>query len=153
MTSDIKNPDEYIGSLDEERLPVIRKIDKIITSHLKGVYSRNMQYGMISYTIPHSVYPGGYHCKPTDEVPYISLASQKNHVSLYHMGVYTGTSLLEWLLGAFEAKGIKADMGKCCIRFKKMEAIPYEIIEELMKKSSIDDYLDKYRTLDPRNKK
>lgn len=146
------NVEDYINSLDEIRKPIIKKIDSIITSNLEGEYARNMQYGMISYTIPHSVYPQGYHCKPEDEVPYISLASQKNFVALYHLGIYSNQELKEWFEREFEKAGIKLDMGKSCIRFKKMNSIPYDIIEGLIKKSNSDDYLEEYKSIDPRNK-
>ena len=150
MTSDAKTVEAYIASLNEDRKPVIVKIDRIITDNLDGAYSRNMQYGMISYTIPHSIYPGGYHCKPSDEVPFISVASQKNHVSIYHMGLYTDSGLLQWLKDTFTESNVKLDLGKCCIRFKKIDQMPYEIITKLVKKSSTDEYVSYYRSVDRR---
>ncbi len=153
MVSDAKTVKEYLASLDNIRQPVITKLDNIVTENLSGKYSRNMQYGIISYTIPHYVYPGGYHCKPTDEVPYMSIASQKNHVALYHMGIYFDNKLEKWLRDTFKKNDLKIDLGKSCLRFKKPDQIPYDIITELVKKSSIEDYLEQYKKSDPRNKK
>ncbi len=144
-------PEEYLASLPEERREAIAKLRATILKTQKGV-SEQIQYGMLAYPLSRKLYPSGYHCSPSQDVPYISLASQKNHISLYHMGLYAHSPLLKWFLAEYKKTGLKLDMGKCCLRFKKPEHVPYELLTELLKRMKPKDYAEAYRRLDPRQK-
>lgn len=141
--------ENYLAELPEDRQQVIKKLDQLIRKNLKGKYEVGMQYGMIGYYIPHAVYPAGYHCNPKEPLPFIQLASQKNFVALYHMGMYAEPTLLAWFQEAYAKLDIgKSDMGKSCIRFKKMDKIPFELIGELIGRMSTDAWIALYeRTL------
>ena len=121
--------------------------DTILKNLPKG-FEETMQYGMLSYVVPHSLYPAGYHCKPSDALPFISLASQKNNISFYHMGMYARPELLSWFQSEYpkHAKS-KLDMGKSCVRFKKMDDIPYKLIGALVKKVTVKDWVETYESL------
>ena len=104
-----------------------------------------MNYGMIGYVVPHSKYPAGYHCNPKDPLPFLGLASQKNFIAIYHMGVYADAKLLKWFTDAHaKASSKKLDMGKSCIRYKKPEDIPYDLIGELAAKMTVEQWIDLY---------
>jgi len=131
----IKTVDEYIAQLPEERKSVITKLRKIILTNISTGFEEMINYGMIGYVVPHSVYPAGYHCNTTLPLPFINLASQKNFIALYHMGIYANPDLLEWFKTEYSKHSTsKLDMGKSCIRFKKMEQIPFDLIGELVQK-------------------
>jgi len=145
MTSDAKTPEEYINSLPPERKEAISKLRKIILKNLPKGFLETMGYGMLSYVVPHSIYPDGYHCKPETPLPFISVASQKNFVAVYHAGVYAHKELLDWFVNEYPKHvSRKLDMGKSCIRFKKLEEIPYELIGELASKMTTKDWIDIY---------
>ena len=142
MLSTATTVDEYIASLPEERKGAMTKLRKIIKKNLPKGYEEEMSYGMIGIVVPHSIYPAGYHCNPTIPLPLINLGSQKNCISLHHMGLYGDAKLLDWFVGEYAKKvDSKLDMGKGCVRFKKMNQIPYELIGELIAKVSVDDYV------------
>ena len=144
MQSEAKTPKEYIEELPDERKEVVSKLHDVIIGKLDGGFTSNMAYKMIGYGIPHSVFPDGYHCKPSDPVPFMNLASQKNYVAVYHMGLYMD-DVLEWFQAEYPKHcKRKLDMGKCCIRFKKMDDIPYELIGQLTSKVSLEQWLDYY---------
>jgi hypothetical protein len=145
MQSQAVNPDKYMSELPANRLEAMTKLRDIIRKNLPKGFEETMQYGMLSYVVPHSLYPDGYHCKPTDALPFMSLASQKNNISFYHMGMYAMPELLKWFTTEYpkHAKG-KLDMGKSCVRFKKMDDIPYLLIGELTKKVKVKDWVDCY---------
>ncbi len=106
-----------------------------------------MNYGMIGYVVPHSLYPGGYHCDPTLPLPFMALASQKNSINLYHMGIYADEDLLKWWEDEYAKADIgRLDMGKSCIRFKNLEKIPYTLIGELCKKITVREWIDSYES-------
>lgn len=135
---------EYIESLPDDRRKIISDIRKVILKNIPKGFEETMQYGMISYVVPHKIYPAGYHCNPKDAVPFISLASQKNHIALYHMAVYQG-ALHDWFLAAWKkATDKKLDMGKACIRFKKPEDVPLKLIGELSGKVTPKQWIDAY---------
>ena len=97
---------------------------------------------MLGYVVPHSIYPKGYHCNPKQELPFINIASQKNFISLHHLGLYANNSLLEWFVSEYPKHSTyKLDMGKGCVRFKKMEAIPFELIEQLVSKITVTEWI------------
>lgn len=136
---------EYMDALPEERRVALQKMREILRKNLPEGFEECMQYGMVSYVVPHSIYPDGYHCKPEEALPFISIASQKNHIALYHMGIYSDPEVLAWWKKAYEEHApTKLDMGKSCVRFKKPEHIPYELIAELAKKISVQDWIDRY---------
>ncbi len=145
MTSDAKTPEEYIDNLPQERKDAIKKLRKIILNNLPKGFYETMNYGMIGYVVPHSIYPQGYHCKPELPLPFVNLASQKNFIALYHMGIYANNELLDWFVKEYpkHAKR-KLDMGKSCIRFKKMDDIPYDLIGELTAKMTTKEWIDLY---------
>jgi len=146
-------PEEYIKQLPEERQPVIQRIYDIFKSEMPEGFEFCINYSFPSAVIPHSMYEGGYHCDPKLPVPFASVASQKNFVALYHSGVYAIPELHDWFVGEYPKHcKRKLDMGKSCIRFKKMEDIPYDLITELMGKLTPQDFLEVYSKSDPRNK-
>jgi hypothetical protein len=106
-----------------------------------------MNYGMIAYYVPHTIYPKGYHCKPTDPLPFLALASQKNSINFYHMGIYANPSLYEWFLSEYPKYcSRKLDIGKSCMRFKKAEDIPFELLAQLVNKISVQDWITMYES-------
>jgi uncharacterized protein YdhG (YjbR/CyaY superfamily) len=148
MQSKAATIDEYIASLPDDRKEAITKLRKEIKKNLPKGFEECMSYGMIGYVVPHSLYPDGYHCTPHLPLPFMNIASQKNFVSVYNMGVYSDEKLLDWFLAEY-AKHVpkKIDMGKSCIRFKKMEDIPYKLIGELASKMTVKDWIDKYEKM------
>ena len=145
MQSTATTPQEYMESLPDDKKRVMSKLRKAILDNLPKGFSETMAYGMLGYVIPHSLYPPGYHCDPKLPLPFISIASQKNFVALYHMGIYSDPELLEWFVTEFpkHTKG-KLDMGKSCIRFKKMDDIPYELVGQLASKMSPENWITVY---------
>jgi len=136
---------EYIDQLPEERQDPITKIKEILSKNLPSDLEEGILYKMIGFYVPHSMYPDGYHCKPTDPLPFINLASQKNFIALYHMGLYAKKELHDWFVSEYPKHcKFKLDMGKSCIRFKKMEDIPYELIAELAQKMSTAEWIEIY---------
>lgn len=147
MQSAAKTPQEYLQQLPEERKDVMLKIQKAITYNLPKGFEEVMGYGMLSFVVPHSIYPPGYHCDPKLPLPMISLASQKNFVALYHMGMYANPKLLEWFTTEYPKHcKYKLDMGKSCVRFKKMDDIPYDLIGQLASKLTPKDWIGLYES-------
>lgn len=137
--------DKYIETLPEERRDVIKKLRNAIVKNLPKGFEECMNYGMINYIVPHKIYPNGYHVNPKTPLPFMSLASQKNFVALYHMGVYGDPKLLKWFTDSYaKACKTKLDMGKSCIRMKKMDDVPYELIAELSAKLTPKQWIDCY---------
>ena len=145
MQSTASTPDAYLDSLPEDRKEAIAKLRAVIIENLPPGFEEIMAYGMISYVVPHTLYPKGYHCDPKQPLPFLSLASQKNFIALYHMGIYARPDLLEWFTKQWplESKR-KLDMGKSCIRLKKPEEIPYRLLGELASKMSPQQWIDTY---------
>ena len=132
MPSQVGTVEAYLSELAPERRESIQKLRKEILSKLPKGFEECMQYGMIGYVVPHSLYPKGYHCNPQLPLPFLSIASQKNTISVYHMGVYMDPTLMKWFTDAHaKATPKKLDMGKSCVRYKKPEDIPYKLIGEL----------------------
>ena len=145
MDTKAKTPDQYIDLLSPDRLEVMKKLRKSILEALPDGFEEVMSYGMIGYVVPHSQYPPGYHVKPELPLPFINIASQKNFIALYHMGIYADKELLDWFTSEYPKHcSTKLDMGKSCIRFKKMDQIPYSLIEELVKKVGVKDWIHLY---------
>ncbi|MEF3078013.1 DUF1801 domain-containing protein [Winogradskyella poriferorum] len=147
MQYDATSPEDYISQVPEERQDTLKKLRKVIKDNLPTGFEEGMQYKMIGYYVPHSVYPDGYHCDPKTPLPFMSFASQKNSVNLYHMGIYAKKELLDWFVGEYPKHcKRKLDMGKSCIRFKKMDEIPFELIGELTKKMSGEEWINIYES-------
>ena len=147
MTSDAKTPDEYINSLPEDRKMYMEKLRNVILKNLPKGFQEGMGYGMMGYSVPHSIYPKGYHCKPTDPLPFMGMASQKNSINFYHMGIYANKELYDWFVAEYTKYSTrKLDMGKSCIRFKKFEEIPFDLIGELVTKISVEDWIATYES-------
>jgi hypothetical protein len=137
--------DEYITKVPMDRKEAMEKLRKTIMMNLPSGFEETMAFGAISYVVPKSIYPQGYHADPKEPLPFISIASQKDFIGLYHMGIYALPNLLAWFQEAYINLGIgKLDMGKACIRLKKMNAIPYDLIGELCGKITPEQYLSHY---------
>ncbi len=154
MQVDTTQINAYIDALDADRSEVVLKLFNTIKKALPKGFEATISYGMIGFVVPFDLYPNGYHCKPTLQLPFINLASQKNFVAIYHMGIYANPTLMKWFVDSYAALEIgKLDMGKSCIRFKKMEAIPYDLIAELCSKMSPQDWITCYESTFVKNKK
>lgn len=139
------SPEEYLNQLPEERQEVMDKLRKTILKNLPKGFKEGISYGMIGYVVPHDVYPDGYHCDPKLPLPFMSIASQKNFVALYHMGIYANEELMKWFVNEYPKHcSRKLDMGKSCIRFKKLDEIPYDLIGELTTKMTSEDWITLY---------
>ena len=145
MISKAKTPEAYLAELPSERREVMEELRQVILSKLPEGFEETMNYGMIGYVVPHSIYPDGYHCTPELPLPFLSIASQKNHIGFYHMGIYSDPELLKWFTAEFPKHSKrKLDMGKSCIRFKNPNDIPYELLGQLVGKISVADWISKY---------
>ena len=145
MTSQATTPEQYIAELPEDRVEAIKKLRKTINDNLPKGFKEEMTYGMIGYVVPHEIYPPGYHCTPHLPLPFMSFASQKNSINFYHMGIYANPELLNWFTSEYpKYSKTKLDMGKSCMRFKKPDQIPFELIGELVKKVSVEDWISTY---------
>lgn len=141
------SPEAYISQLPQERQKPLEKLRFIILKNLPKGFTEGMQYGMISYFVPHTIYPNGYHCKPSEPLPFLSFASQKNSINLYHLGIYANQNLYNWFVNEYpKHTNLKLDMGKSCIRFKKIDEIPYDLIAALCTKISVDEWIKIYET-------
>src|SRR5438552_11637552 len=141
MTSNAKTVEGYLRGLPEDRRAAISTVREVILANLPKGYAERMQYGMISYVVPHSIYPAGYHCKPTDPLPYAMLGSQKNHMAIYLMCVYGDAKTEQWFRKAYQASGKKLDMGKSCVRFKKIEDLPLDVIGQVVARVPVKNYI------------
>lgn len=139
------NLDDYIAQLPEERQQPMKKLKEVIEKNIPVGFEEAISYGMPAWVVPHSLYPAGYHCKPEEPLPFLSIASQKNFIAVYHMGVYADEGLMKWFTSEYPKHcSRKLDMGKSCIRFKKMDDIPYELIGELAGKMTADEWIARY---------
>ncbi|HXI00098.1 MAG TPA: DUF1801 domain-containing protein [Sphingobacteriaceae bacterium] len=138
---------EYLDGLPEERKKPMETLRATILENLPNGFSEVLSYGMIGYVVPHSLYPPGYHCDPKLPLPFINIASQKNFIVLYHMGIYANKALMEWFTNEFpKHSSTKLDMGKSCIRFKKPGQIPLKLIAELISKISPKKWITTYES-------
>lgn len=148
MQSTASTIEQYLAELPEERRVPVKKLYSTIKKNLPKGFKDVMQYGMISFVIPHSKYPDGYHCNPADALAFMGLASQKNFIAVYHMGVYSDPKINKWFTDAYaKTTAGKLDMGKSCIRFKKMDKIPFELIGELSTKVTVDEWIATYEKM------
>lgn len=147
MRSSALTPMEYLEQLPPDRIEPMIKLRKTILDNLPDGFEETMGYGMISYVVPHSIYPSGYHCDPKQPLPFMNLASQKNYMAFYHMGLYIHPELTDWFTSSYQAIiQKKPDMGKSCLRLKKEKDIPYDLIGELVTKISPEKWISMYET-------
>lgn len=137
--------EEILANVPEDRSEAFNKLHSVIVENLPEGFEAAISYGGLGYVVPHSIYPNGYHCKPIEPLPFAAIASQKNSINFYHMGIYSDQKLLDWFVSEFpKHTKQKLDMGKSCIRFKKMNDIPYKLIGELMSKVTVQDWISIY---------
>lgn len=140
--------EEILANQPEERREPFKKLHEVIVKNLPKGFEPAMSYGGLGYVIPHKLYPAGYHCKPEEPLPFAGIASQKHSINFYHMGVYADAKLYDWFVSEYPKHSKqKLDMGKSCVRFKKMDDIPYKLIGDLMKKMSAETWIDMYESL------
>jgi hypothetical protein len=140
-----KNIEEYLANISEERIVPFMKLKQIIEDNLPTGFEECLNYGMPSYVVPHTIYADGYHCDPKLPLPFISIANQKGFIALYHMGLYANQELYDWFVTEYPNHSkYKLDMGKSCIRFKKVDHIPFDLIAELMGKMTVGDWVSIY---------
>ena len=145
MQSKATTAESYMAELPEERKAPMVKLRTIIKANLDPLFEECMNYGMLGYVVPLRHYPDGYHCNPKLPLPFMNLASQKNFIAVYHSGMYAKKELLDWFVSEYPKHcSRKLDMGKSCVRFKKMDDIPYEIIGQLAAKMTTQAWIDLY---------
>ena len=145
MTSAAKTVEEYMNNLPEDRKKAMELLRNTILKNVPKGFEEGMNYGMIGYYVPHSIYPNGYHCKPADPLPFITFASQKNSINFYHMGMYANKELYDWFVAEYPKHSTrKLDMGKSCIRFNKFDEIPFKLLGELVTKISVAEWIATY---------
>ena len=145
MQSQAGNVKEYLDEVPDDRKEFFNKLRHTILSNLPKGFQEEMSYGMIGYVVLHSIYPDGYHCAPNLPLPFVSIASQKNNIALYHMGLYANPEILDWFVTEYPKYcKLKLDMGKSCIRFKKPEQIPLDLIGQLMQKITVANWIKVY---------
>ena len=147
MTSKAKTVNEYLAGLPPERKSSLAAVRKVILSNLPRGYKECMQYGMISYVVPHSLYPAGYHCDPKQPLTMAMLGSQKNHMALYLMSAYGHRETSEWFQKAYRASGKKLDMGKACVRFRKLDDLPLDVIGKIIARVPVEKYIERVEAL------
>ncbi len=149
MTIIATSPEDYIEKIDDlDKKSAITRLRSVIKQSIPEGFQEGIQYNMVGYFVPHELYPAGYHCDPKIPLPFMSIAAQKNFVAIYHMGIYSDPALLEWFVAEHAKRSTaKLDMGKSCIRYKKAEAIPYDLIGELASKVTPEDWINRYESL------
>lgn len=154
MQSKARTVKEYLAELPPDRRAAIKAVRAVILKNLDNGIEEGMSYGMIGYCVPHRIYPAGYHCNPKQPLPYAGLASQKNHMSVYLSSVYEDGGEEKWLREQFRKAGRKLDMGKCCIRFKRLEDLPLDVIGRAIERFPIRKHIEHYeKSILPKNKR
>ena len=145
MKIEANSVQEYLDNIPEDRKPAMNRLRDIVKGNIPTGFEECLNYGMLGYVVPHSLYPDGYHCNTSLPLPFVNLANQKNFIALYHMGMYANPELLAWFVEEYPKHcKYKLDMGKSCVRFKKIDYIPYDLIEELIKKMTTDEWIALY---------
>ena len=153
MQYDVSTFEEYFESIPAERKDAVKELINVLKTNLPTGFEEQISYGHIGFVVPHSVYPNGYHCDSKSPLPFIGVASQKNFIALYHMGIYSDEKLLNWFTTEFpKYSKRKLDMGKSCIRFKKPDDIPFQLIGELAQKMTPQDWINRYESVLNRKK-
>lgn len=138
----------YIDQVSEDRKEAFLELYETVRTQIPKGFEEQLSYGSIGFVVPKSIYPKGYHCTPELPLPFVSIASQKSHIALYHMGIYMMPDVLDWFVAEYPKHSkYKLDMGKSCIRFKRMDAIPFGLIAELMHKIPVDVYVNQYEKI------
>ena len=145
MQSKAATVQQYLSGLPADRRAAIQAVRDVILKNLDKDYAEGMQYGMIGYCVPHSIFPAGYHCDPRQPLPFAGLASQKNHMSIYLMCTYGNSEHAEWFRHAWAKTGKKLDMGKACVRFKKLEDLALDVIGEAIRRVPAKKYIEHYQ--------
>ena len=146
MSAKPQTVDAYLAGLSVERREALQEVRQTILGNLPKGYEEGIQYGMIGYYVPHKLYPSGYHADPQQPVPFAGLASQKNHMAIYLMAVYGDPDLERWFRDAWSKTGKRLDMGKSCVRFKKIDAVPLEVIAETFRRVALSDFIEQYES-------
>lgn len=147
MFSAAATAEQYLNELPADRKEPVRLLRDIVLKNLPKGFKETIGHGMLNYVVPHSLYPAGYHCNPQQPLPFAAIASQKNFIAFYHMGIYSQPDLLNWFAEEYPKHSkTRLDMGKSCIRFKKPDQIPYKLIGELSKKINVKDWINIYES-------
>lgn len=142
MTVNADSPETYLAQLPPEQREAVARLRDTVRANLPAGFAETMQYGMITYGVPHSLYPAGYRANPHDPLPFMSIAAQKRHIALYHLGLYAFPEVLTWFQAAYAQAGVgKLDMGKACIRFRNARRIPYALLAALCQKITVEAYV------------
>lgn len=144
MQSKAQTVADYLAELPPDRREAINAVRKVILNNLPKGFKEIMQYGMIGYVVPHKLYPAGYHCDPSQPLCFAGLANQKKHMSIYLMTVYGNKETEKWFVKAYKASGKKLDMGKSCVRFKKREDLPLDVIGQAIARVPVEEYIKAY---------
>lgn len=144
--------EEYLAALPEDRREALDAIRKVIRKNLPKGYEEGIQYGVIGYFVPHSVYPAGYHCDPKQPLPFVHLASQKNYMAIYLFCLYMDEAAMERFTAAWRETGKKLDMGKSCVRFKKLEQVPLDVVADAIRAIPVKDFVAHYDASRPKKK-
>jgi hypothetical protein len=147
MISKAKTVDEYLASIPADRRAAIQRVREVILANLDKGYEEGMQYGMIGYYVPHSIYPAGYHCDPKQPLTYCALASQKNYMSVYLGGLYGDPEHEAWFRKEWSKTGKRLDMGKCCVRFKKLDDLPLELVGRSVARLPLRKFINFYESV------
>ena len=151
---DAKTVKDILNNLPADRAEPFNKLHDVIVKNLPKGFEAAISYGGLGYVVPHTLYPAGYHCKPSEPLPFAGIASQKNSINFYHMGIYSDPELLKWFVTEYPKHSKqKLDMGKSCVRFKKPDQIPFELLGELVTKISVKDWIATYESVFLKNKK
>ncbi|MBO6213839.1 DUF1801 domain-containing protein [Algoriella sp.] len=148
MQYDVSSLNEYLESIPAERKEAIEQLIEVLKANLPDGFALELSYGHLGFVVPHSLYPSGYHCDPKAPLPFINIASQKNFIALYHMGLYMNDEIYNWFVAEYPKHSKKKlDMGKSCIRFKKVEDIPYDLIGQLAQKITPEQWINMYESV------
>lgn len=144
--------EQYVSALPPERADAIRRVAAVIRANLPPGYEEGTQYKMPAWYVPHTRYPAGYHADPKQPLPFLSLASQKSHMALYLMGLYGDEALTAWFTAEYAKRGKRLDMGAACVRFKKLDDLPLDLVGELVARIPVDAYVARYEAAKPAKK-
>ncbi|SFM60260.1 protein of unknown function (DU1801) [Algoriella xinjiangensis] len=148
MQYDVSSLNEYLESIPVERKEAIEQLIEVLKTNLPDGFALELSYGHLGFVVPHTLYPSGYHCDPKAPLPFINIASQKNFIALYHMGLYMNDEIYNWFVAEYPKHSTKKlDMGKSCIRFKKVEDIPYDLIRQLAQKITPEQWINMYESV------
>ena len=148
MQSKATTPEQYLAELPDDRRIIMEKLRGVVSKKLPKGFNEVMSYGMLGYVVPHEIYPNGYHCTPELPLPFFNIASQKNSINIYHMALYGDKQLYDWFVTEYPKHcKSKLDMGKSCVRFKKLDDIPFDLIGELLSRITVEDWIKMYEKM------